>query len=164
MALTPPTTDDLALHQHVDEVDNEDWAEDALQLATDLMALATGITEYPSDPVLARVVRKGILDMAWYLTVQSDNKAEKFTPFTSETIGSYSYSKQMYTAVRKGADTGVDLFDLAVSYLLNAGYAEPFSLISSEFVFNPTGETYAQQEAEKAWENLHDPTGRMFFS
>ena len=93
--------------------------EDSLQHAADLFSMATGITqqEQLASPLERRIVKIAILEMAWALTTRHEDKEAEFSPFTSERIGSYSYSK-MQTAVSQGDKTGVDSFDEAVAYFL----------------------------------------------
>ena len=109
MALTLPTPADLdAYRAAVSE-------SDALILAADLFTLATGITDTPTDPLENRLVTYAILDMAWFLIEDHDNREAEFSPFSSERIGSYSYSKSQ-GKIENSESTGVRAFDLAVAY------------------------------------------------
>ena len=54
--------------------------------------------------------------MAWQIGTSLEDRDAMFSPFSSERIGSYSYSK-MAQAVSKGVKTGVPFFDIAVDYL-----------------------------------------------
>jgi hypothetical protein len=109
MSLSLPTPDDLNSHKEgVDEAT-------ALQRAADLFVIATGVTENPTDPIEVRLIKTAILDMAWFLQEDHENREAQFSPFSSERIGSYSYTK-MQAAVRAGDVTGVSGFDQAVDY------------------------------------------------
>lgn len=91
-----------------------------LQLSADLLVLATGITTAPGpNTPISRLVRAGILDTAWYIGTTKESQDEIFSPFSSEHLGSYSYSK-LAKAVQQGDDTGVAFFDLAVQYLTDS--------------------------------------------
>lgn len=147
-ALVPPGTDELAEFMAVDESGLDPRAESMLLQSTDLMAMATGLEVYP-DGRCGRMMRNGILDMAWSLLVGLANRTEQFSPFNSERIGSYSYSKAA-AAVLQGDATGVPLFDMAVACV--AGSAGGVVSISSEMVFNADGLTFAElEEIEDVW-------------
>jgi len=147
-ALNPPGTDELAEFMAVSESSLDPRSESMLQQATDLMAMATALEVYPATRC-GRMMRNGILDMAWALLVGLANRTEQYSPFNSERIGSYSYSKAV-AAVLAGEATGVPMFDMAVACVANAA-GGPVS-ISSEKVFNPTGLTEAELElAERVW-------------
>jgi hypothetical protein len=145
MALTVPPIDDLATFQNVEEVEDP-RGEMALQQATDLMAIATGLSEDPTDPIGLRMMSWGILDMSWKILVGFDNREESYTPYSSERIGSYSYSKMLQQA-QQGEATGVEFFDSAVAYLtgLVNGNGSIMSA-SGEFVMNPAQLTELQIE------------------
>lgn len=124
MALTVPDADELATFMHETfSSEEEEWAEAELQRAADLMAIAINTETNPSDSLGLRLMKDGILDMAAYLFVRSENRSETYTPFQSERIGSYSYSKMMGQA-STGQPTGVELFDAAVMYLVGLSETE----------------------------------------
>lgn len=133
MALLLPTPDQLeAYKQGIND-------QEALQLAADLFTVATGVTENPTDPMEARLVNYAVMEMAWYLQVNHEDLEAEFSPFSSERIGSYSYSK-MTTAVQKGIATGVPAFDYAVAYFGAQG--QPDGTVcgtTTEWVFEQTG-------------------------
>lgn len=138
--LMVPTPGDFVLWKGLSSEDELDAPEANvklfLQLATDLLVLATGITEAP-DPntPVGRIVRSGICDMAWYIGTSLESRDEQFSPFSSERIGSYSYSK-MATSVGTKTETGVPFFDLAVKYLAGLSGSTTATFVSSEFVFS----------------------------
>jgi len=92
--------------------------EEALRLATDLFFRATNLKAYPTIPSEVRLVNEAIYHMAWFLQERHEDQEAMFSPFSSERIGSYSYSK-MAKAVAEGSETGVNWFDWAVAYFLN---------------------------------------------
>lgn len=117
MALSVPSLDRLARHLRVDSVEEAGWteetAQDELQQATDLMVLATGLTDTPTDTLGARLVTRGILSMAHALLVRGDDRDKEYNIFSGERIGSYSYTK---AAAAKEA-TGIADFDAAVDWV-----------------------------------------------
>ena len=92
---------------------------EALAQAGDLLELATRISDLPSaDTLLGRMARRGVLAMAESLFEGNTFRDLRFTPFKSETIGSYTYSLAE-GQISQGIPTGVAWFDLAVSRLLD---------------------------------------------
>lgn len=89
----------------------------AIPQALLLFKLATHIVD-PS--VLSsenqELVRFALLAMADSIHLSAPYQTALASPFNSESIGSYSYSKTA-AAVRKGEETGIQWFDLAVSML-----------------------------------------------
>lgn len=147
MSLTPPTVSQLFsfLNDDTGFGGDDAWAAEVLCDATRLMQLATGLSAYPDDPALTRVVRNGIMDLAQYLVVQRDNAEEEYTPFSSEHIGSYSYSKALTRAqynIANKLGTGVFWFDQALQYVFEwqmFGSGSP-ALVTSEHVMPPSPE------------------------
>jgi len=110
-----------------DSADVSDWTSAQkvwlIRQAADLMLLATGMDDGApvavSDTPLGRMVFNGILDMAFYLGSSFDDRsAQQYSPFASERIGEYSYSK-FITSITNKQGTGVTLFDNAVTYYLS---------------------------------------------
>lgn len=138
MSLTLPTVEDLYRFWG-DEADDSDEvrAELLIELAANLLWLATGLDDDPEDPRLASLVKLAILDMAIYLYINRDNVTAEYSPFSSERIGSYSYSKAFSRAsssVSSANKTGATIFDQLVEYL---SYQAMGSWVSSEYVFEP---------------------------
>lgn len=148
MALTPPTPDEYGqfLNSEIPETDTE-FIEDVLVRATDAFWVFTGITSTPDDPQVARLVRYAILDLSAWLVTQSENRDEINSPFSSERIGSYSYSKMV--AAKEDGTSGIYWLDLFFQYLRGASSEYMVASSSSEFVFNPGGATFAEQEAAR---------------
>lgn len=120
MSLAPPTVAELATFSGRESNSYSDFAVEALSQATLLLFLATGLSEYPADPDLSKLAKYGILDMADKIYFSQPYKEAIASPYQSETIGSYSYSKGI-AAVKKGDATGVMWFDMAVNKLKTAG-------------------------------------------
>lgn len=136
MALEPPGSDELDEFSHgsLAALFTEDQMDMALQQATDLLWLSTRVDEMPDDETVERIVNWGIMDMAWSLLVHTENKTEINSPYSSERIGSYSYSKAL-DQVRRGNPTGVPWFDAAVGLLTegNSDYAAIWSTTETVF-------------------------------
>jgi hypothetical protein len=117
MAVTLPDIDDFELFFGEDIPDDqEERVTLFIQMAADLLWLATGIDDDPSDTRLTRLVQDAILDMASYSYVNRNDLSSSYSPFNSERIGSYSYSKG-FTASALVGQSGVPLFDKIVAYL-----------------------------------------------
>jgi hypothetical protein len=146
MPLTLPSATDL--QNYKEEVSDAD----ALLWASDLFRLATGITTDPTDEFELRLVKLAILEMAWAIQTKHEDLEESFSPFTSERIGSYSYSKAQQD-VAEGRATGISAFDRAVLYFM-AQALGGVPLTDTEWVF---GQGYTEDEAGLI---LHDPAER----
>lgn len=120
MSLVPPTVADLSTFTGREINSFGNYAQEALTQASLLLFLSTNLSEYPEDPQLAMLARYGIMDMADKIYLSQPYVEAAASPFQSESIGSYSYSK-MNQAVKKGNNTGVTWFDLAVSRLKSGG-------------------------------------------
>ena len=118
MALTPPAIEAFEAYKgETFDPDEYDAVEAHLQAATDLMEIATRIhTDFPVDTLEWRVMQRGILDAAWFIGTSMEDRDAMFSPFSTERIGSYSYSK-MSNAAALRVDTGIPFFDYAVKYL-----------------------------------------------
>lgn len=130
MALTVPPITELETFKNEEVPSSDEQSVTAhLQAATDLMELATGIhTDFEPGTLEARVMRRGILDLTWYIGTSMEDRDSLFSPFSSERIGSYSYSKAA-SAISMRGKTGVPFFDLAVDHLsgLNESLAATYS-------------------------------------
>lgn len=114
--LVPPTVADLAVFSGRESNTFGQFATEALAQATLLFYLATDLGVYPDDVSLAQLAKYGILDMADKIYLSQPYQEAAASPFQSETIGSYSYSRAV-AAVKKGDNTGVMWFDMAVNKL-----------------------------------------------
>lgn len=81
-----------------------------------LFKIATCLQALPDDDTEYELAIQGIFSMADQLYLANEYREAQASPFSSESIGSYSYSKAARAASR-GEDTGVMWFDLAVGKL-----------------------------------------------
>lgn len=142
--MTPPTIPEY------EQFTNEETApSDAgyltfmLQASADAFWAFTGWSNYPSDERMARITRYALMDLTSWLIAQNEHRDEVNSPFTSERIGSYSYSKMQRAS--QSQDSGIYWLDLLFRLLntQNDGSNEPW--VSSERVFNPDGLTFEEQ-------------------
>ena len=168
MALVPPNMFEYDIFVHGELPDDEDWAVLALQQATDLFWLATGLAEYPSDPQYSRIAKNAIMEMAQWLLVQDENKTEIFSPYNSERIGSYSYSKlgRAENAIHKNEPLGLFWWDKAISLFYTADNSVIWS-VSEKVIPQPyeahelVGSVYEGAVLDwKTWDDLRDEAGR----
>jgi hypothetical protein len=120
MSLAPPTVAELANFSGRESNSYGNFAGEALAQATLLFYLATDLSAYPDDENLAMLAKYGILDMADKIYFSQPYKEALASPYQSESIGSYSYSR-MTQSVKKGDNTGVMWFDMAVGKLKGDG-------------------------------------------
>lgn len=118
--LVPPSVADLASFSGRESNTFGPFATEALSQATLLFYLATDLAEYPQDASLMQLATYGILDMADKIYLSQPYQEASASPFQSETIGSYSYTRAV-NSVRKGDATGVMWFDMAVNKLKRPG-------------------------------------------
>jgi hypothetical protein len=101
----------------VSEYTNAAYVPMAVAQATLLFKLGTCLGDsYPDDPTMASLASMAISAMADAIYLVQPFQAILSNPFSSETIGSYSYSK-VAGAVMGGLPTGITWFDLALSKL-----------------------------------------------
>lgn len=109
-----------------------------IQAAADLVWMYTGIDSTPTDARMARFVGYAIMDMAVYLQASREDVTEDYSPFSGETIGSYSYSKnyRKMAATAGQGGTGVPFFDALVNAVTLGWWATDGLLASAENVFS----------------------------
>lgn len=137
----------------------------------DVLALAEGLlldaipclnSVYPNFTESQKTTIKfAVLEMAKYIKIDYFNFERATSPFQSETIGSYSYSK-MAANIKKREDTGVPGFDRAVAQfagLCSIDSEGGGASTTSEQVFKPGyGEFIERREGVVAGPAiLHDP-------
>jgi hypothetical protein len=110
------TKDDLATFSGRNPASYGAYAAQAISQAVLLFKLGTCLANLPEDETLRELAKLGIVSMADNIFLAQRYQEQAAAPFSSESIGSYSYSKSAQ-AVRKGEDTGVMWFDMAVSQL-----------------------------------------------
>lgn len=151
MPIVLPTPEELEAHKI------EVTPEVALQRASDLFTIATGVVDTPTDLMEQRIVKTAILDMAWYLQDDHENFEAKTSPFQSERIGSYSYVKSM---AAKKLETGVPGFDAAVEYFKSK--EDSVITMDTEWVFLP-GYRNGYSGADGGPMRRHDPNTYSLF-
>lgn len=120
MTMTPPTLEDLVGFTGLAEEtydDVEEYVDEVLQQAVDALRLATGLSAWPDNPgeddgLRYRVARYAVMELGEAFLNSRPYRSAAVSPFQSETIGSYSYSK-VSAAVRAGVPTGLVWFDQA---------------------------------------------------
>jgi hypothetical protein len=93
-----------------------DFIDEAIVQATLLFQLGTCLKDFPDNAMDAATARYAILYMAEAIEGVQKYQEVLRNPFSSETIGSYSYSK-LSTAVSAGLPTGISWFDIAIGRL-----------------------------------------------
>lgn len=143
LAELTPTPEELADFKMLDSVDDLGAPEQAvaahLRMATAMFILASGIETAPDwNSPIGTLIKSGILDMTWYIGTSMESRDESFSPFSSERIGSYSYSIASKKAI-SGEDTGVPFFDMALQWFkgqISESEADQIFGLSSEHVFS----------------------------
>lgn len=92
------------------------YADTALNQALLLFKIGTCLAQFPDDPMKAELAKNAILSMADNIFLAQRYQQAMASPFNSETVGSYSYSKTA-SAVQRGDSTGIMWFDLAIEQL-----------------------------------------------
>jgi hypothetical protein len=116
--LSIPSVSDLATFKGKSENFYTQFAEQALAQAALLLSIRTGLTAIPEDESEALLANYAIMDLANQIYLESPYDEILAKPFSSESIGSYSYSKSA-SAARKGEDSGSMWFELALERLGN---------------------------------------------
>ncbi len=146
--LSAPTTEELAAFTGRDEAGFSAFAAQALAQATLLFSVVTKLTEYPDDTQGDTLARNAILEMADRIYLEQPYAAAKATPYSSETIGSYSYAKGSSAAkAKEGAPTGLLWWDLAIDELSLAERSTvdsgSVSNLERQYVYDDGSETRA---------------------
>ncbi len=116
--LTAPTITELAEFTGRTEDSFEARVTGALTQAALLFTLRTELTAYPDDADLVLLAKNAIMEMADKIYWEQKYAAARAKPFTSETIGTYSYSKGSAPAkAQAGLKTGLLWWDLAMEKL-----------------------------------------------
>lgn len=116
--LAAPTVADLAQFTGRGNDSFSAFADQTLAQATLLFSLITHRTAYPDDPALAALAKNAIMEMASRMYLEQGYAETLASPFQSETIGSYSYSKSLTaTKAQNGLMTGLLWWDLAIDEL-----------------------------------------------
>lgn len=95
---------------------NLPFVDEAIRQATLLFKVGTCLSAFPDNELDAELAETAIVAMADAIYWAQPFQAVLRNPFSSETIGSYSYSK-LQQAVSAGLPTGVSWFDYTVGKL-----------------------------------------------
>lgn len=115
--LPAPTTDDLAAFTGRDVETFSPFADEALAQAALALSIVTELDTMPEDSNSARLATYAILELADKIYLEQPFAAAKASPFSSETAGSYSYTRMVVQANKNGNLTGMFWWDLAVENL-----------------------------------------------
>lgn len=123
--LPVPAVSALAQFTGRDEATFGPFAAQALAQATLMFGVVTKLTALPADADMAQLATNAILEMADRIFLEQPYAATSATPFQSETIGSYSYSKgsDFLTRAGSGQKVGLLWWDLALDELTPASAA-----------------------------------------
>lgn len=116
MAYPTYTADDLAAVTGNLKESYPPFATEALLQATLLFKMGTCLSDFPTGELDSQLARYAILHMADAIVQVQPHQEALYSPFSSETIGSYSYSK-LQRAAQAGLPTGVSWFDMAIEQL-----------------------------------------------
>lgn len=125
----------------------ETYALEAMTQASVLLTFRTGVSDTPADSQEATLVRYAIMDLGNQIYLESPYDEIKAKPFSSESIGSYSYSKSAQAA-KNGETTGSLWFDLAVDQLSSSDgsyevNSESISMFERDNLYSgPEGKKY----------------------
>lgn len=109
--LTPPTLSELASFTGQTEASFTSFATQALSQSTLLFQSVTGILDWPADEVDNAIAKNGVLEFADFIYNRNPYRGALAKPFSSETIGSYSYT---INQAKSGQATGFIFWDEAV--------------------------------------------------
>jgi hypothetical protein len=118
--LSVPTVADLAQFTGRAEDTFNTFAIQALAQATLMFTTVTQLDEYPTEADKLQLAVNGILQMTDRFYLEQPYQLVKASPFNSETIGSYTYSKgytELTIKASRGELTGLFWWDLAVEEL-----------------------------------------------
>lgn len=88
-----------------------------------LFKISTCLTALPDDETSVELAKMAILAYADYIVLSRPHSRIAASPFSSETLGSYSYSKAAKAAA-SGEKSGIMWFDLAVENLGQCGVGD----------------------------------------
>jgi hypothetical protein len=112
--LTAPTLAELVNFVGANESDYTSFATEALEQATNLLELNTGISEWPTDTLQLKIAKRGVCQLADYLHEANKYRRVRARPFASETVMDRSYT---IARAQSGEPTGLLWWDKAVELL-----------------------------------------------
>lgn len=130
--------DDLADFTGRPALSFPDYATEALSQAIFFIKLRTHVKEWPEDPDLQQAFKYAILDLADRMQLERQWAHIQASPLSSESIGSYSYSKSnvVKTALFNAIPTGIMWLDVLLGLLdENSAAAVPVSDHGSVHIF-----------------------------
>lgn len=116
MAWPAYTIQDLSIYSGRPEQSYTPFSTTALAQSLLLFKIYTCLKDWPTDPDKADLAKMAVLSMADTLVLGQPYTLVQANPFSSESIGSYSYSKAQ-KQLAAGLPTGVSWFDLAIQHL-----------------------------------------------
>lgn len=153
--LSVPTVSEMANFKMKPETFYETaYAQQALAQAAFLLAIRTGLAADPEDTQEATLAKYAIMELANQIYLEAPYDEVLAKPFSSESIGSYSYSKSAQAAQR-GESTGSMWFDLAVERLSGPGgdfevHSDSISLFErSDYYRTAEGDRYVVGPADR---------------
>ena len=111
------TTQDLADFTGKPVASFSPYAQTAIEQAFLLFKMGTCLTQLPDDEQKQKLAQFAILEMAGKLYQEQKYADVNANPFSSESIGSYSYTKKSQKKVENGEETGGMWFDIAIRTL-----------------------------------------------
>ncbi len=130
------------------------FAGSALAQATLLFQTLTKLSAYPDDADQKQLAVNAIVEMADRIVLEQPYATVKSSPFQSESIGSYSYSKATATSktAQQGSRTGLFWWDLAIDELTVPGGTVlahgSVAVIPDGLHYNDDGTWYVMDEAQ----------------
>jgi hypothetical protein len=85
-----------------------------LGASENLLELATGYTDDPTDSRYAQLFQWAIMDFTIYEWANRETIAENYNAFTGERIGSYSYTKKSSVRALAGSMPDVEFWNIVV--------------------------------------------------
>lgn len=116
MAWPTFTVADLATNSGRPQASYTGYANQAIAEALLLFKIYTCLKDWPSNTDDDQLAQYAVLSMADAFITSQPYALTMGSPFSSESIGSYSYSKAM-KKLQAGLPTGLTWFDLAISQL-----------------------------------------------
>lgn len=150
-----------------------DYVDEALDQAVLFFKKATCLAQFPTDSDDAKVATKAIYQLADYFVLAQPHAETLATPFSSESIGSYSYSK-MVSKITHREETGLLWFDMAVAdlgvcetgaYSITGGGIEAFEFDNPRVAGHSAGNTQLlgpDDLDQREW-IVHDPSDGTTF-
>lgn len=136
------TTQDLADFTGKPVASFSPYAQTAIEQAFLLFKMGTCLTQLPDDEQKQKLAQFAILEMAGKLYQEQKYADVNANPFSSESIGSYSYSKRTLQAVQNKQGTGVMWFDMAITDMsVCDAQAGLDSMSGGIHIFNRDGKT-----------------------